>query len=97
VTGLQVVDLREALGMSQLELARALNVVPSTLDRWEKDGPHSLGLEVLASLHRAVFEPEDEGADRSARLGRIATELRLGLGAVIYFRLLDVVSKGGSR
>lgn len=82
--------------MSQQELARSLSVVPATLDRWEKEGPHSLGLEVLYGLHRAVFDPRDEGVDRAERLTRIATELRLGLGAVIYFRLL-AVAKGDAR
>jgi transcriptional regulator with XRE-family HTH domain len=100
VTGFQIIELREALNMSRAELARSLNVAPMTLMAWENDGPHNLGLEVLSGLHRAVFGPRDEGTERSARLEQIATELRLGLAAMLCFRLFDTVSKtreGGSR
>jgi len=93
VTGTQVVELREALDMSRLEMSHALNVTPSTLAHWEKDGPHTLGMAVLLGLHSAVFNPKDEGAERSSRILRIAGQLRLGLGALLFMQMMDVVSR----
>lgn len=95
MTGFQIIELREALNMSRPELAHALNVVPATLANWEKNGPHNLGAEVLGGLHSAVFDTKDQGADRSARIERIADELRLGLGALLFRRIMEHV--GASR
>jgi hypothetical protein len=71
-------------------------VTSSTLANWEKDAPHGLGREVLQGVYNAVFDPKDEGADRSARIDRIAAELRLGLGAMLCYRLLDLTSQSKS-
>lgn len=91
MTGFQIIQLREALNMSRPDLARALNVTSTTLANWEKDGPHGLGAEVLGGLHQAVFDVDDAGSERSARVERIAGELRLGLGALLFYRLLELV------
>lgn len=96
MTGAQVTKLRTELGMSLPELARALNVGAPTLTSWEKTGPHGLGLEVLSGLYRAVTEPVAAEADRAARTARIGSQLRLGLGALLCFGLVDL-AKGGAR
>ena len=95
MTGFQITALREALNMSRPELARALNVTPTTLANWEKDNPHGLGSEVLQGLYLAVFDGGDEvrSASWSARVEKIATELRLGLGAMLFFRIVNHVER----
>lgn len=100
MTGPQVTELREALRLSPSEMARALGTGPLTFSNWEKSGPHNLGLEVLWGLHRAVFGVDDQGAAREARIERISGQLRLGIGALLYFGMLSrvaAVDQGGSR
>jgi transcriptional regulator with XRE-family HTH domain len=94
VTGFQVVELRDALGMSRPVFARALNITPTTLRNWEMAEPHGLGHEVLQGLYNAVFDPSDAGADRSARIDRIAMKLQLGFGSMLCFGLLSLVKEG---
>jgi DNA-binding transcriptional regulator YiaG len=53
-------DLRHILsvfGLSKRDLARALNVAPYTVDRWEKGAARPAGLqyEVLGALHAAAL------------------------------------------
>jgi transcriptional regulator with XRE-family HTH domain len=95
VTGFQIAQLREALNMSRPELARALSITPNTLANWEKDSPHGLGSEVLHGLYLAVFDGGDEvrSAAWSARVEKLAIELRLGLGAMLFFRLMNYVER----
>lgn len=97
MTGAQIIQLREALGMSRPELARALNVASATMASWETEGPHHLGHEVLWGLYSAVFNQRGDAAANSARIERIAGELKLGFGAMLSMRLLDYVARGGSR
>ena len=97
MTGFQIIDLREALNMSRPELARALNVTPTTLANWEKHEPHNLGLEVLSGLYQAVFDVADQGAERSARIEKIASKLHLGLGSMLCFALLDHANENPAR
>lgn len=93
MTGAQVTDLRNALGMTIRDMSRALNVTPLALSRWERTGPNGLGSAVLAGLYQAVFDSADLSV-RATRAAKISNELQLGLGAMLCFRLLDVVKSG---
>lgn len=73
--------LREQLGLSPDEMARALGVTAITIARWEAGSvvPQGIAQEVLRGIEQAVAEGGD------AR--RIAGKLALGVAAVIYHQL----------
>lgn len=82
-------ELREKLGLSRGDWARALNVNERTVMRWEDEhtDPGGLALEVMRGIGNAL----EEGAD-PLRVGRLVS---LGIGALIYYRLADD-RRGGS-
>lgn len=76
-------ELRERLGLSQAEWARALGVNPITVKRWEEGGadPGGIAAEVMLGLVAAL----DEGRDpvrvgQIVRLGGIRSLICYGLG-----------------
>jgi DNA-binding XRE family transcriptional regulator len=75
-------ELRERLGLSRSEWARALNVNDRTIQRWEDDGvdPGGLANEVMRGIHNAI----EEGVDPK-RVGRL---ISLGVGSVLFTELL---------
>ena len=54
--GARVKRAREAAGMTQVELARALNVEQSTVSRWERDDP-TPSLRWLSEIATATAQP----------------------------------------
>lgn len=53
VLGKNLISLRKQRGLSQVELANALNIASSTYNQWEKGSawPSSANLEMLASYY----------------------------------------------
>ncbi len=74
-------EIRERLGMSRSELARALNVNERTVARWEEGtDPGGLAKEVIDAIQEAL----DDGLDpRQAR--RV---LGTGIGTMIHLELM---------
>ncbi len=78
--------IRETFGLSKRELAKALNVAPYTVARWEAGGnaPTGLQQEVLRALHRTAVETAPRTDNSAANLGGL---IALGIGALIYYLL----------
>lgn len=84
MSGADVVQLREMLGLTKDECARVLGVSPSTFAGWEEEGPHGLGRSVLSGLHSAVFDAPDVLTPAwDARVMSIGRCLRLGFSAFV--------------
>lgn len=83
---MKIAELRERIGLTRSELARALSVNERTVIRWE-DGSEPTGL-ALAVL-RAIDLALDEGAD-AARLGK---RVAMGIGSLIYYGISDLIHK----
>jgi transcriptional regulator with XRE-family HTH domain len=77
-------SLREAMGLTPTELAKALNIAVFTVRRWEtgQNEPTGLQSEVLQALRSVVGRMPIRARD-------VGDQLRLGLGAMI-FQLLTV-------
>lgn len=75
-------ELRNRIGLSRAEWARALNVNERTVARWEEDGvdPGGLAAEVMRGIHNAL----EDGADPQ----RVGRKISLGIGAMIFTELL---------
>jgi len=78
--------LRERLGLSRAEWARALGVGERTVVRWETEDtdPGGLACEVMHGIENAL----EEGVD-AERVGRL---VRLGIGALIFHELMRQLS-----
>lgn len=78
-------NVRERIGLSREEWARALNVNTRTVTRWEDEGidPGGLAAEVMRGIAGAL----DEGAD-PVRVGRI---VGLGIGSLVFTELLRLL------
>ena len=74
--------LRECLGLSRAEWARALGVHERTVVRWETEGvdPGGLVSEVMHGIESAL----DEGLDAD----RVGRQVRLGIGALVFHALM---------
>lgn len=80
--------IEEIFGLDAKALAKALNVAPNTVLRWElgkdaKGGNEPTGLqeEVLRALHNVALKVQDDEAQKRMIAGMIA----LGIGALIFF------------
>lgn len=82
--------LRERLGLSRAEWARALGVNERTVVRWETDevDPGGLASEVMHGIENAL----DEGLDPE----RVGRQVRLGIGALIFHELMRQLSTKSS-
>lgn len=80
-------DLRERIGLSRAEWARALNVNERTVARWEEDGvdPGGLAAEVMRGISSAL----EEGAE-PIRVGRM---VGLGVGSLLFHELMRQLPK----
>lgn len=74
-------EVRETLGLTRIEWARALNVNERTISRWEDLGvdPGGLVTVVIKGIDRALAE----GAD-PAKVSRI---VGMGIGPLVYTHL----------
>lgn len=79
--------IRETFGLSQRALAKALNVGPYTVSRWEsgQNSPTGLPLEVLQGLYNTAVEVDRERNEQ--RRAAIAGLVTLGIGALIFYLL----------
>jgi len=77
-----VAMLREQIGLSQSDLARALNVSLMTVKRWEEQGikPSGLAADVIRGIGAAI----EDGADPKS----VGRTVRMGIGALICYGLL---------
>lgn len=76
--------IRQTLGLSQRELAKALSVAPFTVARWESENgnrPTGLQLDVLRALFNTArkSQKQDEGAGLA-----VGALVALGVGALLY-------------
>ena len=74
-------EIRERLGLSRSELARALGVAEPTVARWEKKDHAPSG--VAAEIFNAIENALGLGVDPKL----IARRLKLGIAALIYLGL----------
>lgn len=81
----ELVFVRETFDLSQRDLAKALNVSPYTVARWEAGDNEPTGLqdEVLRALHNTALRSRHDQAAARALGGMIA----LGIGALIFYLL----------
>ncbi|MCB9601678.1 MAG: helix-turn-helix domain-containing protein [Sandaracinus sp.] len=81
----QIVYLRETLGLSQRDLARALGVTPITVARWEAGANHPTGLqlEVLRALHSSAITVAQDATKRALIAGLVG----MGIGALLFWAL----------
>lgn len=80
----EIAFIRQTFGLEQRDLARALNVAPYTVARWELGGNAPTGLqdEVLRALHSAAVRMKAKKDDAAAKaLGGL---IALGIGALIF-------------
>jgi len=75
---LQPGAIRELLGLSRSDWARALNVSVATVRRWEDDGQDPGG--VTIAVLRGISEALDDGADPT----RVGRALNMGVGTLLY-------------
>ncbi len=80
-------NLRQHLGLTREDWARALNVNPITVKRWEDEDvdPGGLASEVMLGIGNAL----DEGAN-GKRVGRLVS---LGIGSLLYYSLTSKLPK----
>ncbi len=76
-------DIRERLGLSRADWARALNVNVMTVKRWEDDGTDPGGL--ASEVMRAITNALDDGAD--AKL--VSRKVSLGIGSLLFHGLIS--------
>ncbi len=78
--------IRKTFDLSQRDLAKALNVAPYTVARWEAGGnaPTGLQQEVLRALHQSAVETASRTDNSAANWGGL---IALGIGALIYYLL----------
>lgn len=90
----QILYLRQILGLSQRDLARALGVAPVTVHRWESGAnePTGLQLEVLRALHSSAMTVESDAAKRALVAGLVG----MGIGALLFWALTQAGSSGPS-
>lgn len=85
--------IKKAFKLESRDLAKALNVAPYTVTRWEKnqdDGgtlPTGLQAEVLQALHNVALETQGKKNEDEAKL--IRGLILLGIGALIFYLLTN--------
>lgn len=88
MTADQIRFIRDVFRLSQRDLAKALNVSPATVARWETSGdqghsPTGLQHEVLRGLHSVALRVKDDETEKQMIAGLIV----LGIGALIFVLL----------
>jgi transcriptional regulator with XRE-family HTH domain len=91
----EIAFIRDTFNLDSRTLAKALNVSPATVARWEsgESEPTGLQAEVLRALHNVAMKVQDDETQRQAIAGLIV----LGIGALIFYLLMreaDFVNSG---
>ena len=90
--------IRGAFKLESRDLAKALNVAPFTVTRWEKKeggtSPTGLQAEVLQALHNVALETQRKKNDQETKL--IRGLILLGIGALIFYLLTNKKAGAGS-
>jgi transcriptional regulator with XRE-family HTH domain len=85
VTVADILFIRTTFKLEARDLAKALNVSPATVGRWEsgESAPTGLQAEVLRALHNVALQVKDDEAQKQMIAGLIL----LGIGALIFYLL----------
>lgn len=85
MTVADILFIRSTFSLEQRDLAKALNVSPATVARWEsgESAPTGLQAEVLRALHNVALQVKDNEAQKQIVAGLIV----LGIGALIFYLL----------
>lgn len=93
----QVRFIRSVFKLSQRDLAKALNVTPPTVARWEMapdaDGGHAptgLQAEVLRGLHNVALKVHADNNPQAQQM--VAGLIVLGIGALIAYLLANEIA-----
>ena len=80
-------DIRERLGITRSDWAKALGVNEKTVSRWEEEHvePGGLAHEVMRGIASAL----EEGAN-AERVGRL---VELGIGSLLFYGLMNQLSR----
>lgn len=83
----EVSFIREVFSLTPRDLAKALNVAPYTVARWEagETSPAGLQDEVLRALYNTAVETRRKKDDQAAKT--IGGLVALGIGALIFYLL----------
>lgn len=78
--------IKRTFNLDSRALAKALNVSPATVARWEsgESAPTGLQAEVLRALHNVALKVKDDEAQKQVVAGLIV----LGIGALIFYLLM---------
>lgn len=87
MTPAQIAFIRTTFNLGQRDLARALNVSPQTVLRWEDGSNNPTGLqeEMLRALHTVALQVQNDDRERQIIAGLIA----LGIGALLATLILN--------
>jgi transcriptional regulator with XRE-family HTH domain len=90
MTADDVIFIRATFKLEQRDLAKALNVSPATVGRWEsgESEPTGLQAEVLRALHNVALQVKDNDVQKQLIAGLIV----LGIGALIFYLLKNELS-----
>jgi transcriptional regulator with XRE-family HTH domain len=83
----QIRFILETFNLTQRDLAKAMNVSPPTVARWEdgSNAPTGLQAEVLRALHSVALQVRNDEVRRQVIAGLIG----LGIGALIAYLLVQ--------
>lgn len=89
----QVAMIRRTFGFSKPDLARALNVAPFTIARWERgsNAPVGLQADVIRALHGLALLATAKGGTTKKLMGDM---IRLGIGALLLHLGREAIAKG---
>jgi transcriptional regulator with XRE-family HTH domain len=85
MTVADILFIRTTFKLEPRDLAKALNVSPATVGRWEsgESAPTGLQAEVLRALHNVALKVQDDEVQKQMIAGLIL----LGIGALIFYLL----------
>jgi len=85
MTVVEIAFIRATFNLDSRALAKALNVSPATVARWEagENEPTGLQAEVLRALHNVALKVQNDEVQKQVIAGLIV----LGIGALIFYLL----------
>jgi transcriptional regulator with XRE-family HTH domain len=85
MTVADILFIRTTFKLEPRDLAKALNVSPATVGRWEsgESGPSGLQAEVMRALHSVALKVQGDDIQRE----RISGLVQLGIGSLIFYLL----------